>query len=229
MAEDLHDDEDGGAPGSVKQKLIDTKERWAAEGRLMTAQPAQPRKAKLPPGQHEVKDWPVLDLGVQPDVTLAHWRLRVGGLVENPLVWDWEIFKAQPQVETQSDMHCVTAWSRFDNHWQGITVQHLLSVVKPKPAARFVILSSYDQYTTNLPLADFAAPDALLVHSWEGKPLTRAHGGPVRALVPRLYLWKSAKWLKRIEFVAEDRPGFWEARGYHNHGDPWRQERYDQL
>lgn len=227
MAEE-RDDDSVGMLGSIKKKLIETKQKWAAEGRLMSAATAGTGRPRLPPGQHEVKDWPVLDLGVQPDIPHEQFRLRVIGLVDNPIVWDWATFMAQPQVTDVSDMHCVTAWSRYENQWRGVTVGHLLSVVRPKPEARFVILSSYDQYTTNLPLSEFAAPGALLVHSWEGKPLTRAHGGPVRALIPQLYLWKSAKWLKKIEFVAEDRRGFWEARGYHNHGDPWRQQRYDE-
>ena len=227
MAQD-RDDDGIETIGSKRSKLIETKQKWAAEGRLVSAAAMAERgRARLPPGQHEVKDWPVLDLGVQPDIPHGQFRLRVGGLVENPVVWDWDTFKAQPQVSDISDMHCVTAWSRYDNHWEGVPIAHLLSVVRPTQDARFAILSSYDQYTTNLPLAEFAAPDALLVHSWEGKPLTRAHGGPVRAIIPRLYLWKSAKWLKKIEFVADDRRGFWEARGYHNHGDPWLQQRYD--
>jgi len=220
-------DADDGPPAAGKPKLIAAKTRWAAEGRLLVPAELDRPKLKLPPGQHEVKDWPILDLGTQPDFKLENWRLRVGGLVENPVVWDWDAFMAQPQITDVSDMHCVTAWSRFDNHWQGVSVRHLLSVVRPKPEARFVMLSSYDQYTTNIPLADFSSPDALLVHRWDGKPLARAHGGPVRALIPRLYLWKSAKWLKKIEFLRDDRRGFWEARGYHNHGDPWRQQRYD--
>jgi len=219
-------DEDDGLIAGVKRKLIETKRRWAGEGRLLTGQTAAPGAQRLPPGQREVKNWPVLDLGAKPDLRLDRWHLRVDGLIEQPLVWDWQQFLAQPQIEDVSDMHCVTAWSRYDNTWQGVSAKHLLALVKPLPAARFVVFHAYDGYTTNLPLADFDDDDVFLVHRWDGKPLTREHGGPVRALIPKLYLWKSAKWISRIEFVAEDRPGFWEARGYHNHGDPWTEQRY---
>ena len=125
-----------------------------------------------------------------------------------------------------SDIHCVTTWSRYDNAWDGVLTRDLLQAAHPKPDARFVVLQSYDGYTTNLSLEDFAAQDALLAHSWQGAPLTQVHGGPLRLVLPRLYFWKSAKWLQRIEFRTEDRPGFWEVRGYHNRGDPWEEQRY---
>ncbi len=220
-------DSDEENPGFLR-KLIRTKEKWAEEGRGLTGASASPERVRLPPGQHLVKDWPVLDLGVQPDIPLSHWRLRIDGAVENPVVWKWSDFQAQPQIEDVSDMHCVTTWSRYDNQWRGVSAQHVIDVVRPLTSARFVVFHSYDTYTTNLPLAEFARPGSLLVHSWNGQPISRQHGGPVRAMVPRLYLWKSAKWLKRIEFAAEDRRGFWEARGYHNYGDPWREQRYDE-
>jgi DMSO/TMAO reductase YedYZ molybdopterin-dependent catalytic subunit len=215
--------DDSGPLGSIKRKLVETKERWAREARRPAAMGGGHR---LPPGQHGVTSWPVLDLGVQPDVPLEKWRLGVVGEVENPVVWTWEDFLAQPQTRDVSDMHCVTAWSRFDNHWEGVAARHLLSVVRPKPTARYVIFHSFDGYTTNVPLRDFDDDDVLLAHSWEGRSLPREHGGPVRVLIPKLYLWKSAKWVSRIEFTDEDRPGFWEVRGYHNHGDPWTEERY---
>jgi DMSO/TMAO reductase YedYZ molybdopterin-dependent catalytic subunit len=210
----------------VRPKLVESKERWAREGRLVTGRAARPESERLPPGQRRVDTWPVLDLGVQPEVPLDRWRLTVDGLVEHPVAWDWDAFRAAPQVSDTSDIHCVTAWSRYDNRWDGVSAKHLLSVVRPLPAARFVIFHSYDDYTTNLPRADFDDDDVLIAHAWEGRPLVREHGGPVRAVVPKLYFWKSAKWLRRIEFVAEDRSGFWEVRGYHDHGDPWREERY---
>lgn len=209
-----------------KEKLLRSKEQWARDGRLLTGRPDRARAERLPPGQHLVKNWPVLDLGIQPDVSRESWRLAIGGLVENALEWDWAAFMAQPQVTLVSDVHCVTAWSRFDNRWQGVATRHLLDLVRPKPEARHVILYGYDGYTTNVRLEAFAAPDALLAHSWEGEPLSRAHGGPVRAVIPQWYFWKSAKWLRAIEFSAEDKPGFWEVRGYHNEGDPWAEERY---
>jgi DMSO/TMAO reductase YedYZ molybdopterin-dependent catalytic subunit len=126
-------------------------------------------------------------------------------------MWTWEAFLSQPQTESVSDIHCVTTWSRYDNRWMGVATRDLLDAVMPKPEARFVMLHSYDEYTTNLTLEDFASPDALLAHSWEGAPLTREHGGPVRLIVPHLYFWKSAKWLQRIEFRARDERGLWEA------------------
>jgi DMSO/TMAO reductase YedYZ molybdopterin-dependent catalytic subunit len=212
--------------GKTKQKLVESKQKWADEGRLLTGRHADPAAERLPPGQREVKNWPVLDLGVQPDVSTANWRLDVGGLVENPLSWSWNDFAAQPQAKITSDIHCVTAWSRFDNHWEGVSTRHLLELVKPKPQARFVVQQSYDGYATNVPLEDFAGGDVLLAYKWEGKPITREHGGPVRLVLPKLYFWKSAKWLTRLAFVEIDRPGFWEVRGYHNHGDPWMEERY---
>jgi DMSO/TMAO reductase YedYZ molybdopterin-dependent catalytic subunit len=210
----------------VKRKLVESKERWAREGRLLTGRSARPAEERLPPGQHRVKNWPVLDLGVQPDVTAEGWQLTIDGLVEMPVAWDWGAFRAQPTFRDVSDIHCVTAWSRFDNMWEGVSARHILATVRPRPEARFIVFHSYDDYTTNLPLTEFDAEDVLLAHSWEGRPLPREHGGPVRAVVPRLYFWKSAKWIRRIELVAADRSGFWETRGYHDHGDPWMKERY---
>jgi DMSO/TMAO reductase YedYZ molybdopterin-dependent catalytic subunit len=214
-----------GLLGRVKQKLIETKQKWAGEGRLLTGTHAD-RGTRLPPGQREVKNWPVLDLGVQPSVPVKTWRLDVDGLVGNPISWSWAEFARHADVEMISDIHCVTAWSRFDNHWTGMKTKALLDIVQPKPEARFVIEHSADGYTTNVPLADFAGDDVLLAHSWAGKPLAREHGGPVRLVLPKLYLWKSAKWLTRLEFVAADRACFWEQRGYHMRGDPWAEERY---
>jgi len=210
----------------IRDKLIATKEKWAREGRLLTGEAAAPGARRLPPGQRLTTDWPVLDLGIQPSVSTAEWSLSVSGLVERPIRWNWEDFLSQPQTESVSDIHCVTAWSRYDNSWKGISAKHLLDVVKPRPEVRFVLFHSYDGYTTNLPMAAFADEDVLLAHSWEGQPLPREHGGPVRVVVPKLYFWKSAKWLRQITFLDKDAPGFWEVRGYHNNGDPWTEERY---
>ena len=218
--------EDDGLGGKIKQKLIATKEAWAREGGLLTGKHGDPSRERLPPGQHEVKNWPVLDLGVQPNIPLDKWMLIVDGLVESPLRWSWEDFRAQPEFRATSDIHCVTTWSRYDNHWAGVSAKHLLALIRPKPEAKYVIFHSFDTYTTNVPLAAFDDDDALLAHTWEGEAIPREHGGPLRVVIPKLYFWKSAKWLKRIEVAAEDRPGFWEVRGYHNHGDPWDEERY---
>ena len=207
-------------------KLTRTKEKWAREGRFLTGKITRPEDQRLPPGQHLTKDWPVLDLGVVPPVSRERWRLDVYGAIENPIFWTYAEFAAQKQAQFTSDIHCVTTWSRYDNQWGGLATRELLAACQPRDDARFVVLHSYDGYTTNLALEDFAAEDALLAHSWSGEPLSDEHGGPVRLVVPHLYFWKSAKWLQAIEFVTEDAPGFWEVRGYHNRGDPWAEQRY---
>ncbi len=207
-------------------KLTRSKRRWAEDHKFLTGQATRPDTERLPPGQHLVRDWPVLDLGVQPDVPVARWTLDIGGAVARTLHWDWTAFQAQPQTTRVTDIHCVTTWSRYDNRWEGLSTRALLDLVLPHDEARFVVLHASDGYTTNVPLEDFAAPDALIAHSWEGQPLTREHGGPVRLIVPHLYLWKSAKWLKAITFKTADEPGFWEVRGYHDRGDPWVEQRY---
>lgn len=211
--------------GEIRPKLVASKERWARDGRLLTGAAAS-RAERLPPGQHLVSDWPVLDLGVQPAVAREQWRLTVDGLVDAILDWSWDEFRVQPQFRYVSDIHCVTAWSRFGNQWDGVSAKHILGLAKPKPEAHFVVFHGYDGYTTNLPLADFDDEDVLLAHAWQDQPLPREHGGPVRVVVPKLYFWKSAKWVRRIELVEHDHRGFWEERGYHGRGDPWNEERY---
>jgi DMSO/TMAO reductase YedYZ molybdopterin-dependent catalytic subunit len=212
--------------GRIKEKLIENKEHWAREGRLLTGKTGDPRQHRLPPGQRRVENWPVLDLGIQPDVSAKTFRLDIDGAVANPLSLSYEDLMALPQQDSVSDIHCVTQWSRYDNQWQGVAARTLLELVRPHSDARHVIFHSYDGYTTNIRLDQFAEPDVLLAHSWEGRPLERPHGGPFRVVIPRLYFWKSAKWIRRIELTAVDRPGFWEVRGYHNNADPWREERY---
>jgi len=188
---------------------------------------------KLPVGQHEVKNWPVLDLGDVPDVSPDAWKLEVGGLVENPIALSWTDFMALPQVDDVSDFHCVTTWSRFENHWRGVRFKTIAELAVPKETARFVLCTSYDvapgtrtPYTTNLPLTRALDDDVLLVHTWEGKTLPREHGGPCRVITPKLYAWKGAKWIRKIEFLADDRKGFWEVRGYSNTAEPWFNDRY---
>jgi DMSO/TMAO reductase YedYZ molybdopterin-dependent catalytic subunit len=188
---------------------------------------------QLPIGQHEVKNWPVLDLGEQPNVPLDKWKLEVGGLAENPFTLKWEQFLALPQVDDVSDFHCVTTWSRYDNHWRGVRVRTIAEMAVPKENARFILCTGYDfmpgtyiPYTVNLPLNRAVDDDVLLVHTWEGKPLPREHGGPVRMITPKLYAWKGAKWIRKIEFLAEDHKGFWEVRGYSNTAEPWFNDRY---
>lgn len=212
--------------GRIKDKLVGAKEGWARDGRALTGQAAEPAKDRLPPGQRLVTDWPVLDLGITPNLSAGDWSLTIDGAVEVPLKWSWAEFMAQPQVELVSDIHCVTTWSRYDNCWTGVSARHLLELVRPRARAEFLLFKSYDGYTTNVPLRDFADDDVLLAHSWQGEPLSREHGGPVRVVIPKLYFWKSAKWLRAITVLDKDSPGFWEVRGYHDRGDPWKEERY---
>jgi len=207
-------------------KLTRSKQRWASEGKFLTGRIVRPEDQRLPPGQHLVRDWPILDLGKQPDISTDRWRLTIDGMVERPLTLDWAGFLALPQTRTTTDIHCVTTWSRYDNEWQGVRTRDLLDEVMPRDEAAAVMLHSYDGYTTNVALADFAAEDAIIVHQWAGKPLARDHGGPARLVIPHLYFWKSAKWISRVELLGADRPGFWEVNGYHMRGDPWAEERY---
>lgn len=217
--------------GRIKQKLIAAKEKTARERRLQSAPmdapvPGYNTRNRLPPGQRLVEKWPVLDLGVTPRLERADWRLTVDGLVEAPAAWSWDEVMALPQSDVRADIHCVTTWSLYDSLWRGIRTRDLIALVRPRPEARFVILRAYDGYTTNLPLARFAEDDALLAHSRNGAEIPLEHGAPLRVVVPSLYFWKSAKWVRRITFAAEDAPGYWEVRGYHNDADPWKEERY---
>ena len=219
-------DDDIPIDGAINEKLIGAKQGWARDGRLLTGTTADPARDRLPPGQRLVRDWPVLDLGVQPDVTPERFRLDLDGMVASPLRLTLDDLLALPQNDSVSDIHCVTQWSRYDNHWQGVAAHTLLELARPKLEARHVVFHAHDGYTTNVRLDQFDQPDVFLVHRWEGKPIARQHGGPVRVLIPRLYFWKSAKWVRRIELIGQDRPGFWEVRGYHNNADPWQEERY---
>ena len=211
----------------INEKLLAAKLRWAKAARNITGKTDPERAERLPPGQRLVSNWPVLDLGVQPDVTKDDWKLSVDGLVENPVSFTYPQLMALPQSESVSDIHCVTKWSRYDNHWAGVSSRDLIALVRPKAEVGYVIFHAYDGYATNVTLDAFAADDVVIAHSWEGYPITRQHGGPVRIVIPRYYFWKSAKWVKRIEFSRDDKPGFWEVRGYHNVGDPWLEERYE--
>jgi DMSO/TMAO reductase YedYZ molybdopterin-dependent catalytic subunit len=208
-------------------KLTRSKREWAEKKRFLTGRIARAEGERLPPGQHVVTNWPVLDLGNRPDVPRETWTLQIDGLVANPVTLGWGELMALPQTHNVSDIHCVTSWSRYDNQWDGVSTRDLLDLVRPLPEATAVTLHGADRYDTNLRLEDFAAEDALVAHRWSGAPLTRDHGGPVRLVVPHLYFWKSAKWLNRIEFRAIEEPGFWEVNGYHIRGDPWTEQRYE--
>jgi DMSO/TMAO reductase YedYZ molybdopterin-dependent catalytic subunit len=195
--------------------------------------PNRDGRPRLPVGQHAVRNWPVLDLGDQPVVDRQTWRLEVAGLVENPLRLDWNAFLRLPQIDDVSDFHCVTTWSRLANHWRGVQFRTIAELAIPKPQARFVLCTGYDvmpdsvvPYTTNIALERAVESDVLLVHMWEGEPLPAQHGGPCRMITPKLYAWKGAKWIRKIEFLAEDQKGFWEVRGYSNSAEPWFNDRY---
>jgi DMSO/TMAO reductase YedYZ molybdopterin-dependent catalytic subunit len=181
---------------------------------------------RLPPGQIVTRKWPVLHYGTVPAVNLATWRFEVTGAVERPLSLRWEELLDFPRRETVCDMHCVTRWSRYDNVFEGVPVQEVLARAGVKPGAAYVLVHAEQNYTTNLPLSDLDRPANLLALSHNGEPLTPEHGGPIRLLVPHLYLWKSAKWVRGFQLLEEDYPGFWEQNGYHMRGDPWREERY---
>jgi DMSO/TMAO reductase YedYZ molybdopterin-dependent catalytic subunit len=181
---------------------------------------------RLPPGQVLTDKWPVLQHGAVPREDLATWDLVVDGLVEHPQRFTWEQFRTLPRVQVTSDIHCVTRWSRYDNRWEGVAVSELLARAVARPEARFAIVHADPDYTTNIPLDALRDRDVLLADTHDGAPLAPEHGWPLRLVVPQRYFWKSAKWVRRIELVGEDRPGFWERSGYHNDADPWREERF---
>jgi DMSO/TMAO reductase YedYZ molybdopterin-dependent catalytic subunit len=183
-------------------------------------------RPRLPPGQVLTEKWPVLTYGATPRVDLATWKFRCFGLVEEEVSWTWEEFLRLPRVTVVSDIHCVTRWSRYDNRWEGVAVAEILRRVRARPEAVSVTAHSYGGYTTNIALAELAAPDALLAYRHDGADLAPEHGGPCRLVVPRLYFWKSAKWVRGFEFLEVDAPGFWEENGYHLRGDPWTEERF---
>ncbi|MEP7272097.1 MAG: sulfite oxidase-like oxidoreductase [Acidobacteriota bacterium] len=182
---------------------------------------------RVPPGQSRTRVWPVLDAFGPPEVDTTNWRLEVGGLVETPAMLDWREFMALPQSRVFSDFHCVTRWSRLGNLWEGVSTRVIATEFGVQSEAKFVILHALDHgWTTNLPLSMFLAEDSLLASMHDGQPISHEHGGPLRAVIPQLYAWKSAKWLTKVEFVAEDRAGYWEDGGYHMTGDPWREQRF---
>jgi DMSO/TMAO reductase YedYZ molybdopterin-dependent catalytic subunit len=202
----------------------------AAEGLSpeIIVSPDTRRTNRIPPGQSRTKKWPVLDASGPPAIDPMRWRFRMTGLVGKEVEWDWDAFAKLPRVKVFADFHCVTRWSRLGNLWEGVSTRHLLELAGgARPEARFVIAFGYDRgWTTNLPLADFLAEDALVAILHDGEAVSTEHGGPARLIVPRLYAWKSAKWVAGVELVEHDRPGFWEANGYHMRGDPWQEERY---
>jgi DMSO/TMAO reductase YedYZ molybdopterin-dependent catalytic subunit len=185
------------------------------------------RENRLPPGQSRTVKWPVLDAGGPPQLSSLQWSLSVLGLVKRPMQWTWSEFQGLPRTKVLADFHCVTRWSQLDNLWEGVATREIEKLVEISPEARFVLVHGYDNdWTTNMPLEAFLAEDALLADKRNGEPISIEHGGPLRLIIPRLYAWKSAKWIRAIGFLREDEAGFWEREGYHMNGDPWREERF---
>lgn len=185
------------------------------------------RAERLPDGQHRTRKWPVLHAGAVPKIQPGEWQLTIDGLVDRPMTYSLTAFHQLPRRKVYSDFHCVTAWSRLGNLWEGVCVAQLLGELGVQQASRFAIIEAYDEnWTTNLPLAELLHKDVLLADHHDGDPINNDHGGPVRLIVPRLFAWKSAKWIKRITLSSDNIPGYWEQLGYHNVGDPWQNQRY---
>ena len=185
------------------------------------------RDPRLPPGQYDVgKDWPVLTAEATPRLSTDSWSFDIDGLVEEKVSWSWAEIMALPPSEFMGDIHCVTTWSKLGVRFRGVSVDTLLAAARPQPSASYVLASSTTGYTTNLPLADVTGGQAWVVWEYDGRPLAREHGGPARLLVPHLYFWKSAKWVSGLQLLDHDEPGFWEQNGYHDRGDPWKEQRY---
>lgn len=187
--------------------------------------PKRKQSDRLPPGQYETAGFPVLSLGPTPTVKLRNWELEVFGLA-TPSKWAQEEFLKLPLTELVADIHCVTKWSKFDTKWKGVLIEDIMKITNVPDTATHLIAYSHDGYSSNIPLADAKGMQAMVALFYDDKPLEPEHGGPARLLVPHLYFWKSAKWLRALEFVDHDEPGFWETRGYHNYGDPWKEQRY---
>ena len=185
------------------------------------------REGRLPPGQTLTLKWPVLHYGSVPRFDPAKWDFRVWGLVEHPARLTWEEFNRLPHRHTKSDFHCVTRWSRFDNQWDGIAFREIMRLVVPKAEAHYVLVHAEQGFTANVPLADLDGDNVLLATHHDGQPLTPEHGYPLRLIVPHLYAWKSVKWVRGLEFLDHDVPGFWEQNGYHMYGDPFKEQRFD--
>lgn len=189
--------------------------------------PFDPKGGRLPPGQYLTEKFPVLHYGGVPRFDPITWDLQIYGLVENPIRLSWEEFLKLPTIVKTVDIHCVTRWSKLDTKWEGVPWSWVLETTRPRPEAMFVMCHCEYNFTTNIPLEDLNADDAaMLAYKYDDKPLEPDHGYPLRMFLPHLYFWKSAKWLRGIEFIPSDRPGFWESYGYHMHGDPWTEERF---
>jgi DMSO/TMAO reductase YedYZ molybdopterin-dependent catalytic subunit len=189
-------------------------------------EPQAAAEHRVPPGQYVTRDFPVLSAGPTPHTPLEAWTFGVEGLVREPATWTWEDFLALPAREWVADIHCVTKWTKLDTRWKGVSVDTLLEHVELDPAAAFVTAFSDGGYTTNIPLRELVDGQAFVAYEYDGSPLDPVHGGPARLVVPHLYFWKSAKWVRGLRLMDRDVSGFWESLGYNDHGDPWKEERY---
>lgn len=181
---------------------------------------------RIPPGQSLTEDFPILSAGPTPRIRTEDWSFTIKVGPKPVIKWSWSEFNALPQTKFTRDIHCVTAWSKLDTPWQGVLIDDILAEAGLEPPTDFTLAHSYDGYTTNVPAKDLLGGKAMIATHYDGKPLTPDHGGPARLLVPHLYFWKSAKWINGLQFTTRDEPGFWELRGYHIYGDPWREQRY---
>jgi DMSO/TMAO reductase YedYZ molybdopterin-dependent catalytic subunit len=181
---------------------------------------------RIPPGQYLTSDFPVLSAGPTPHTPLEQWSFEIKGLVKQPVRWSWGEFQKLPTRSFTVDIHCVTKWSKLDTQWEGVSVDALLEAVDIDPKAQFMVAYCDGGYTTNMPLQDVTGGKAFVGFQYNGMPLRPEHGGPARLVVPHLYFWKSAKWVRGLNLIEKDEPGFWESLGYNNHGDPWKEERY---
>jgi DMSO/TMAO reductase YedYZ molybdopterin-dependent catalytic subunit len=183
-------------------------------------------EGRLPPGQHLTHDFPVLSAGPTPRLSTERWSFTLKDGIRPVAKWNWDEFNALPQTKFLRDIHCVTTWSKFDTHWEGVLVDDILAAAGIEATTPYMLASCFDGYTTNVPFADLTNGKAMVALSYEGQPITPEHGGPARLLVPHLYFWKSAKWISGLQFTRRDEAGFWELRGYHIYGDPWKEQRF---
>jgi DMSO/TMAO reductase YedYZ molybdopterin-dependent catalytic subunit len=213
----------------MNQSILERKERWARKMAGQSVPVVQRSTDRLPPGQHLTSGFPVLDLGIRPEISLKEWVLELKGEVETPVKLSWEQFNQLPRFADTSDFHCVTTWSKFDCRWSGVALFTLVDLVKPKPEVNNLFIQGYDGYTTNVPLEPCLDEDVLIATHLDGQPLSPAHGGPARMIIPKLYAWKGAKFVRSIEFHSTVIRGYWEERGYSDYGDPWIEDRFQPI
>src|ERR1051326_1918332 len=209
----------------MKDQYIAAKQRWALK-MAANARPAERSTNRLPPGQRQVHNFPVLDLGIRPEIPLDRWELKIHGRVESPVTLSWAQFLALPQFKDRSDFHCVTTWSQFDMEWEGVAFFTVADLVKPEAETTPVFFKSYDGYSTNNPLDVCLDDDVLIAHRWNGQPLPKEHGGPARVIIPKRYAWKGANFSREIIFPPRALLGCWEVRGCSNTADPWTEDRF---